>query len=341
MYHQSSQHFDLEQDNATLGFGGGEPTSWLSGEDLRPSSPSHRRNLSAFSSSTATTAAGNVDRLLFNDLVQIVPLVQSLIDRKANTSYTRRGSMIYTKTPSRESLANKMTEAKGRNAQSIPGKKRRDNGGNEQDGGADGFSMFSSSSVLTKEREELAELREKVVDLERQLLEKDEILKSTEASKDKINSVNSMLDEVKKQALEKDVLLRSTQAQLADVKIKLADKQAAVEKLQWEAMTSNRKAEKLQEDLNAIQGEMSSYKVLFEGLSSDNFNLSDQEYDVIPHVGHLPEIDDLDELDMSKMEEAKEAYMAAIAAAKEKQDEESITVAANARLHLQSFVLRV
>ncbi|KVH99300.1 hypothetical protein Ccrd_022462 [Cynara cardunculus var. scolymus] len=318
MYHQSSQHFDLEQDNATLGFGGGEPTSWLSGEDLRPSSPSHRRNLSAFSSSTATTAAGNVDRLLFNDLVQIVPLVQSLIDRKANTSYTRRGSMIYTKTPSRESLANKMTEAKGRNAQSIPGKKRRDNGGNEQDGGADGFSMFSSSSVLTKEREELAELREKVVDLERQLLEKDEILKSTEASKDKINSVNSMLDE-----------------------IKLADKQAAVEKLQWEAMTSNRKAEKLQEDLNAIQGEMSSYKVLFEGLSSDNFNLSDQEYDVIPHVGHLPEIDDLDELDMSKMEEAKEAYMAAIAAAKEKQDEESITVAANARLHLQSFVLRV
>lgn len=47
-----------------------------------------------------------------------------------------------------------------------------------------------------------------------------------------------------------------------------------------------------------------------------------------------------DDMDMSKMEEAQEAYMASIASAKEKQDEESIAMAANARLHLQSFVLR-
>lgn len=327
MQRQSSQNFDLDQDtmNAVFGFGN-EPTSWLSGEDLRPSSPSHHRN----------AAAGNVDRRLYNDLVQIVPLVQSLIDQKANSSYTRRGSMIKTKTPS---ITNKMTEAKGRNAQSIPGKKRRENGSNEQDGG-DGFSMFSSSAILTKEREELAELKEKVEDLQRQLLEKDEILKSAEASKNEISSVYSILDQVKKQASDKDALLRSTQAQLADVKIKLADKQAAVERLQWEAMTSNKMVEKLQEDLNAIQGEMSSYTLLFEGLSNDNFTLPDQEYDCIPHGGHLLEIDELDELDMSKMEEAQEAYMAAIAVAKEKQDEESISAAANARLHLQSFVLR-
>lgn len=336
MYHQSSQHFDLEQDNTNLGFGGGEPTSWLSGEDLRPSSPSHRRNLSAFSNSTATTAAGNVNRLLFNDLVEIVPLVQSLIDRKATSSYTRRGSMIYTKTPSRESICNKMTEAKGRNAQSIPGKKRRENNGaNEQD---DGFSMFSSNAMLTKEREELTELKEKVEDLQKQLLEKDEILKSAEASKTEITSVHNTLDQMKKQVAEKDALLRSTQAQLADVKIKLADKQAAVERLQWEASTSKNKVEKLQEDLNAFQGEMSSYTLLFEGLTNDNYTPSDQEYDdITPHCDHLPEIDDLD---MKKMEEAQEAYMASIAAAKEKNDEESIAMAANARLHLQSFVLR-
>ncbi|KAK1407375.1 hypothetical protein QVD17_38989 [Tagetes erecta] len=324
MYHQSSQHFDLDHDGA------GEQTSWLSGEDLRPNSPSHHRN----------PAGSNVDRLLYNDLVQIVPLVQSLIDRKASSSYTRRGSMIYTKTPSRESISNKMIEGKGRNAQSIPGKKRRENGGNEQDGGGDGISMFSSSALLTKEREELVELREKVEDLQRQLLEKDEILKAAEASKNEMSSVQNMLNEVKKQASEKDALLRSTQAQLADVKIKLADKQAAVEKLQWEAMTSNKKVEKLQEELNAFQGERSSYTLLFEGLSDDHFTLSDEDYDVNPHGGHLPEIDDMDELETSKMEEAQKAYMAAIAAAKEKQDEESITVAANARMHLQSFVLR-
>lgn len=115
-----------------------------------------------------------------------------------------------------------MNEAKGRNAQSIPGKKRRENGGgNEQDGGADGISMFSSNAVLTKEREELVELRTKVEDLQKQLLEKDEILKTAEASKNEINSVHSTLDQMKKQVAEKDVLLRSTQAQLADVKVRI------------------------------------------------------------------------------------------------------------------------
>ncbi|PWA56042.1 movement protein binding protein 2C [Artemisia annua] len=243
--------------------------------------------------------------------------------------------MIKTKTPS----ITKMTEGKSRNAQSIPGKKRRENGGNEQEGGGDGLSLFSNA-VMTKEKEELAELREKVEDLQRQLLEKDETLKSAEASKHEISSIHSVLNQVKQQASEKEALLRSTQAQLADVKIKLADKQAAVEKLQWETMTSNQQVEKLQQDLIAIQGEMSSYTLLFEGLSIDNSDLSDQEHDVTPHFVHLPDTDDMDELETSKMKEAQEAYMAAVAAAKEKQDDDSITAAANARLHLQSFVLR-
>lgn len=111
-----------------------------------------------------------------------------------------------------------MTEGKSRNAQSIPGKKRRETGGNEQEGGGDGLSLFSNA-VMTKEKEELAELREKVEDLQRQLSEKDETLKSAEASKHEISSIHSVLNQVKQQASEKEALLRSTQAQLADVKV--------------------------------------------------------------------------------------------------------------------------
>lgn len=40
------------------------------------------------------------------------------------------------------------------------------------------------------------------------------------------------------------------------------------------------------------------------------------------------------------MEAARKAYVAAVAAAKENQDEESIALAANSRLLLQSFVLK-
>lgn len=67
------QHFIDSQGNST--FGGRDSKSWLTGEDN--SSPSERREQPLLGNSG--TVNGNVDRLLFNDLVEIVPLVQSLI----------------------------------------------------------------------------------------------------------------------------------------------------------------------------------------------------------------------------------------------------------------------
>lgn len=50
--------------------------------------------------------------------------------------------------------------------------------------------------------------------------------------------------------------------------------------------------------------------------------------------------DDVNEIERKKLEAAREAYIIAVAGVKEKQDEESIAAAANARLHLQSLVLK-
>ncbi|KAG2664382.1 hypothetical protein I3760_16G079700 [Carya illinoinensis] len=341
-----AQRFVDLQENPNFG----DPKSWLSGED-NDSSPSRRQIQSSLANSTATSTgpSGNLDRVLFNDLVEIVPLVQSLIDRKANSSFTRRGSMIYTKTPSRESFARKVIESKGRNAaQSIPAKKRRDpgdkdqgiNGSNNPD--ADSFSIFSSRALAAeKDREELAILKEQVEDLKMRLSEKDELLKSAEISKNQLNAVHAKLDELKHQAAEKDSLIKSTQLQLSDAKIKLADKQAMLEKIQWEAMTSNRKVEKLQQELDSMQGGISSFMLLFEGLTKNDSATYADDYDITSnYLDHLPQIDDLDAMEMRSMEEARKAYIAAIAAAKEKQDEESFTAAVSARLDLQSFVLK-
>ncbi|KAJ0105348.1 hypothetical protein Patl1_18954 [Pistacia atlantica] len=295
------QHFLDLQDNSTFG----DPKSWLIGDDN--SSPSQHRTHPSLG-----TVNSNVDRVLFKDLVEIVPLVQSLIDRKANSSFTRRGSVFYTKTPSRESLSKKV-DPKGRNvAQSLPPKKKKDHGDKDlgknansnQD--ADSFSIFSSRALASdKEKEELVGLREEVEDLRRQLLEKDELLKSAESSKSEMNAVQLKLDELKLQVQEKDSLVKSTQLQLSDAKIKLADKQAALERIQWEAMTANKKVEKLQEELDSIARR-----------------------------------DFIDDMETQKMEEARKAYIAAVVAAKEKQDEESIAAAASARLYLQSIVFR-
>uniref|UniRef100_A0A5B7AB48 Uncharacterized protein n=1 Tax=Davidia involucrata TaxID=16924 RepID=A0A5B7AB48_DAVIN len=156
-----------------------------------------------------------------------------------------------------------------------------------------------------------------------------------------MTSIHAELDELKHQAAKKDSLIKSTQLQLSDAKFKLADKQAALEKLQWEAMMSNKKVGKLQEDLDSMQGEISLFMQLFEGLKKSDSTIFSEDYDVTPyHFDHLPYTDDLDEMEMQKMEAAREAYIAAVAAAKERQDEDSIAAAASARLHLQSFVLR-
>ncbi|TQD74396.1 hypothetical protein C1H46_040063 [Malus baccata] len=155
-----------------------------------------------------------------------------------------------------------------------------------------------------------------------------------------MNTVQAKLNEYKHQVVEKDTVIKAAKQQLSDAKIKLADKQAALEKLQWEVMTSNRKVEKLEGEQDSLQGQISSFMLLFESLMKADPIIYGEDYDISTRtVDHLPHIDDLDEAQMRKMEEARRAYITAVDAAKEKQDEESIAAAASARLHLQSFIL--
>ncbi|KAK8617130.1 hypothetical protein V6N13_117097 [Hibiscus sabdariffa] len=312
----------------------GDPKSWLSGDN-------HSIMNGTDSSRTQPSLPypnGNLDRALYNDLVEMIPLVQFLIEQKANNSFTRRGSMIYTKTPSRESLARKVSDIKGRM------RKKKDqvdkNGSNTQDG--DNNSIVSSEALATeKVNEELISLREQLEDLQRKLLEKDELLKSAEISKNEINDVQTELDKLKRHTVEKDTLIKSIQLQLSDAKIKLADKQASLEKMQWEAMTSKQQVEKLQNNIDSMQGEFSTFMMFLNGLTKNNTTTDADDYDLEPyHLDPLPYIDDSDEREMLKMEEARQAYLVALAATKEKQDEESFAAAASARLYLQSFIFR-
>ncbi|KAI9088457.1 hypothetical protein K1719_029906 [Acacia pycnantha] len=327
------QHFMDLQENSNFG----DPNSWLSADE-NSAFTQPQTQFSLANSATASGTNGSLDRVLFNDLVEIVPLVQSLIDRKASSSFTRRGSMIYTKTPSRETLSKRIVDSRGRNvAQSIPTRKKKDHGEKEQginNLDTDSLPMFSSRALTSeKEREELVILKEQVEDLQRKLLEKDELLKSAENSRIQVNDLMTKLDELMRQGSEKDSLLKSAQRQLSDTKIKLADKQAALEKTQWEATTSNKKAEKLQEELDSMQGDISSFMLLLEGLTKYDAGEYTDDYDFKPYeFSHVPSIDDLDEMEMQKMEEARKAYIAAVAVAKEKQDDESLAAASNASL---------
>ncbi|XP_074317117.1 protein MICROTUBULE BINDING PROTEIN 2C-like [Silene latifolia] len=269
---------------------------------------------------TSNPNNNNLDRNLYNDLVQIVPLVQSLIESKPNKSFTRRVPLIYTKTPK---------DSRKNGVKSPDGKKHDD----KEQGG-------DSKSDQDKDREELNALRKQLEELQQQLLEKDELLKVAEVTKSQASSVQSQFDELKRTVAEKNSLIKSSQSQLNDAKIKLADKQAALEKLQWETMTSNQKVEKLQQELESMQSQVSALMLIFEGLLKDT-PVTATDYDVTPYFAdHLSDIDELDENEIQNMEEAREAYLAAVELAKEKQDEESLLTASRARFYLQSFVFR-
>ncbi|KAL8151273.1 hypothetical protein V2J09_021081 [Rumex salicifolius] len=70
-------------------------------------------------------------------------------------------------------------------------------------------------------------------------------------------------------------------------------------------------------------------------------NFYGEDYEVEPYImDPLPGIDDMDESEMREMEATTDSYLGAIVIANEKQDEESLQSAVNARLHLQSFVFK-
>lgn len=67
---------DLQDSHQTAAGGGSDASSWLSGHHTASSPASLHRALSSLSNAAS---AGNPDPVLFNNLVEMVPLVQSLI----------------------------------------------------------------------------------------------------------------------------------------------------------------------------------------------------------------------------------------------------------------------
>lgn len=230
-------------------------------------------------------------------------------------------------------------DPKGRNAsQTVPGRKKRDQEGNDDVMNNSREDDENAKALAGAEKEEMSRLREQVNDLQTKLSEKEEVLKSMEMSKNQVNEIQEKLEATNRLVAEKDMLIKSMQLQLSDTKIKLADKQAALEKTQWEAKTTGTRAIKLQEQLDAVEGDISTFTRVFETLAKTDSKKPDRDYDAVPYeFDHLPYLDDVDETDLRKMEEARLAYVAAVNTAKEREDEESLVMAAQARAYLQSL----
>lgn len=285
---------------------------------------------------------GNVDRVLFKNLVEMVPLVESLMDRRVNPSYSRRASLVYTPAP-----AKKVSDLKSvKSPQSVSAKKRRDPGDAakrstmDSNGENGSVAPLSLSGAENKPKDEVAVLRGQIDDLQKTLLEKEEALRTAESSVNEMNAAYATIDELRRLVAEKEALIRSTNSQLQDAKIMLADKQASLEKLEWEVKTSNKKVEDLQGDISNMEFEISSLMTLFEKNSE---NVSGDPYDdSIPSSNELEALQsksEIDKIEVDRIEQESITYAEALAAARENPSEEHLHLAAEARSRLQVLVL--
>lgn len=247
--------------------------------------------------------------------------------------------MVYTPTPAH---LKKASDSRGR--KTVSAKKRRDIGNDSlqknQDDAMNDFSKFSSREAenVQKDGFELALLREQIENLQRKLLEKEEELKSAEDSIKQMHEAYASINDLKHQLAEKEALIKSTNSELYNAKIKLADKQAALEKLNWEAKMSSRKAEELQDEFVSMDLEITALMQIFEELSKNTSAAYPRNKIASLHYFEpLPPIDQFDEIDMMKMEEARIRYVAALAAAKDNPSDESLATVAEARQKLEAL----
>lgn len=282
-----------------------EPQSCLADKDFLPSSVSTMNSCSG----------NNVDRVLFKNLVEIVPLVESLMDKRATSSFSRRASIVHTAAPPPKKKSTDHRGKKGAQTNSI--KTLRDVEENAQNN-----------------LNELMLLQDQVAQLQKKLLEKEEALKSAESLANQVNETYASVNDLKRQVSEKDVLIKSTTAQLYNAKVNLADKQAALERLEWESKMSKKKVEELQGNALSNDLEISALMQLFDTIGNgDSFPCPDYTF-----FEPIPPPDEIKVTNMVKMEEARTEYLSAVAAAKENPSDESLTAAAEARKRLQSFV---
>jgi len=290
----------------------------------------------------AGEGGGNVDRVLFKNLVEMVPLVESLMDRRANPSYSRRASLVYTPAPAKKASDLKSVKS----PQSVSAKKRRDlvdaakMSTSDSNGENGSVAPLSLSGAENKPKDEVAMLREQIEDLQKKLLEKEEALRCAQSSVNEMNAAYATIDELRRQVAEKEALIRSTNSQLHDAKIMLADKQASLEKLEWEVQMSNKKVEDLQGDMFNMEFEISSLMALFEKISE---NVSGDCYDgSMPSSYELEALQtttEIDKIEVDKIEQERITYAEALAAARENPNEERLNLAAEARSRLQVLVL--
>ncbi|KAH9331342.1 hypothetical protein KI387_003450, partial [Taxus chinensis] len=270
------------------------------------------------SPSAASQVDGHVDKVLYRNLLEMIPIVDSFMESRVNKSFAHQGTLVFTPKPSRDLSSKKMPERKvGKTPSTRCTKKQRtpmvgedNNFKNNCMDGEDYFlnellpsSLKSSAPDIEnisngnkvetfniEKSMELLRLESQIEELQKKLAEKEELLKSTESSANQIEMMQVKLEELQQHIQEKDSLIKSSHLQFCHKKNELADVKLLLKKAEEDLKASNQKAQKLEDDLNGLQCQIAAFVSFFETLQEKStINItegvqSSEDPDIDPNV---------------------------------------------------------
>lgn len=279
-----------------LGSTGAVTRTWSDGIGTPASSstPSSHSSLLPIISSD-----GSMDKVLYQNLVEMIPLVETLMDQQNSKSFPRHASLIYTPTPSRDSLMlKKAVEPKGKRSRSqlVRGKRGEVK---------DGFFWENAENMYLDSRETYPEeipmlsfptdhqvdqnavnkdiivrLQGQIEQLEQKLEEKDNQLQAAENSTQQVDllRLQTNVEDLQKKIASKEQECQKALSQLSEKQHEVAALQSLLEKAEADLEASNLNVAKVQDELGNLQCQVATFLLQMQRISSslDNDRVDDR-----------------------------------------------------------------
>lgn len=311
----------------------GASTHTWSGGIATPDSSSSPSPSSVLPSSVTD---GVVDKVLYHNLVEMIPLVETFMEQQQqqqhnNKSFPRHASLIYTPTPCDTLKASDHP---------FKGKK-----GRGQLFGDNQVEQNSHSNAM------VAQLQDQMEQLELKLLEKDSQLQAAESSSRQADLLHlkASVEELQGQISLKEMEIQKAIHQLSKTQHEVASLHSLLEKAESEVEESSLTVAKVHEESQNLQCQVAAILLWMESISSC---LDDQTVDNEP--GSLLTVTETTmenkkadqkhasqmlELDAKHVELTRRKYLASLVAARRNPSDELLLLVAELRGQLQAYLM--
>eukprot|EP00250_Pteridium_aquilinum_P019002 c24249_g2_i3 orf=1133-2308(-) len=333
------------------------------------STPTSSSSPSLSSVLPASVADGVVDKVLYHNLVEMIPLVETFMEQQQqqqnNKSFLRHASLMYTPSP-RDALKASEHSSKGKkgSSQLLRGKRGGvkhcilwDNDDSMCDDKAGVypdaiptlvFATDNQTDLNSHSNAMVAQLQSQMEQLEQKLQEKDIQLQAAENSTQQADllRLKASMEELQDQILLKEMEIQKAINQLSKTQHEVESLQSLLEKAELDVEASNLTVAKVNEESQSLQCQVAAFLLWMESISSclDNDTEGDEPRSLSVIVEPTMESRQVDrkhvtQIDAKHVELTRRKYLASLIAARHNPSDELMLLVAELRGQLQAYLL--